>query len=757
MNRQLLTSCLVIICLGTGLLAQQPQPQTPTPAPSRRTPPPAASPPVPTLQDTQDPDVVRITTNLVQVDVVVTKDGKPVTDLKPEDFEIFEDGKQQTITNFAYVLNSSRVDYTASSGSLRSEDREAPGPVKPITARQIGRTMAIVVDDLGMSFESMARVRQQLVKFINEKLEPTDLVAIIRTGGDVGALQQFTTDRRVLQNAVANLRWNPCSRMGATVTNPERSLVTVQPPEAQLNSRLNPDRSPSSAGVKLASAAGDYDLCREAASVYYTMRALRFILRGMSDLPGRKSMMVVSDNLPTEQQQMAPSDFGFKRPVRENANLIDVWTQSENHADGLNRLAEIAIRSSVVIYGIASQGLQTAGPHAADEISYPPLSARRLPDQDAIGRLVRTRTLELLRNTEGSDMLAKQTGGFLLRNANELGFEKILDDQGAYYLIGYRPGATTFDRRFHHIKAKVKRNGLTVRTRAGFYGVSENDGPVRPSTIRDRIDRALVSPFGASEINVRVTPLFAQDPVRGSLLRLLLSCEAQDLTFTEEPDGSHVANLLLTTILFGDNGAIASKHDHKTTLRLRGRPFERTKRDGVVYTFEVPVKDPGVFQFRIAVVDMASSRVGSAGQFLTIPNLKNNRLALSGILLQAEPSSTASTTVDDDVLTTAVLRKFRQGSSLVFGYTIYNASLEATRSSRLTSQTIIFRDGKKVYTSDRLPVSTKDQTDLNRIAAGARLDFGSALTPGEYVLQIAVEDQVAKRTALQWIQFEVVK
>ena len=217
----------------------------------------------------------------------------------------------------------------------------------------------------------------------------------------------------------------------------------------------------------------------------------------------------------------------------------------------------LPLRSSVVIYAIASQGLQTTGPHATDEISYPPAGARRLPDQDAIGRLVRNRTVELLRNTEAPDMLAKQTGGFMLRNTNEFGFDKVLEDQGGYYLIGYRPAATTFDRRFHHIKAKIKRGGVTVRTRAGFYGVSEADAQVRPSTLRDRIDRALISPFGASEINVKATPLFVNDPVRGSLLRLFLSFDAKDLTFSADPDGSHVANLVLTTILFGDNGGIA--------------------------------------------------------------------------------------------------------------------------------------------------------------------------------------------------------
>jgi len=763
MKKRLLISWLLMFSLSASLVAQDPKPQ---PSPNPRVPQaPQPAPPVPAQSPTPDQDVIRITTNLVQVDVAVTKDGKQVTDLKPEEFELFEDGRRQEITNFSYVVNSRRVGYSSSSGSLAvTPPRPAEGAiaVKPITREQVGRTMAIVVDDLGMSFESMARVRSQLSKFINEKLEPTDLVAIIRTGGDVGALQQFTTDRRVLQNAVASLKWNPCSRIGLNVTEAERSLVAVHSPEAQLTGRILPDRAPSSAGVKQASAAGDPDLCRESASLYYTIRSVRFILRGMSDLPGRKSMMLISDNLPTEQQEMAPTDFGLKRPVIQdatrNANLIDVWTQSKSYLDGLSRLAEVAIRSSVVIYGVASQRLQSIGPDARDEISYPPVNvARRRPGQepDVVTRLIKDRPVELRRNMEGSDLLAKQTGGFMIRNSNDFGFDKVLEDQGGYYLIGYRPAATTFDKRFHQIKARVKRDGVTVRTRAGFYGVTEADAPVGPSTTRDRMERALSSPFGASEIDVRLTPLFVNDPARGSMLRLLLSFDAKDLTFIEEPDGSHVANLTLTTVFFGDNGTITTRHDHKTTLRLRGRPFERAKRDGVVYTFDIPAKEAGVFQFRIAAVDAVSGRVGSAGQFLTIPNLQTNRLALSGILLQGDAPSANVT--DEDVLTQATLRKFRMGSSLVFGYTIYNASVDSSRSTRLLSQTTIFREGQKVYSSDRLPVTSKDQPDLKRVAAGARLGLGSILTPGQYVLQIVVEDQITKRSAMQWIEFEVVK
>src|SRR5438045_8733369 len=76
------------------------------------------------------------------------------------------------------------------------------------------RTVALLIDDLGVSFESMAVLRDQMRKFLDEQLQPNDLVAIIRTGGEVGALQQFTTDRRLLYSALEHMRWNPCGRAG---------------------------------------------------------------------------------------------------------------------------------------------------------------------------------------------------------------------------------------------------------------------------------------------------------------------------------------------------------------------------------------------------------------------------------------------------------------------------------------------------------------------------------------------------------------
>ena len=207
MHRTLLS--LLLICQLTQAVVGQQNPK-PQPSPPTQNPPPVQQP-----QNLDAQDVVKITTNLVQVDAVVTdKTGKRVTDLKPAEVELSEDGQVRTITNFAYVnidSSSSRPVVRASNPNTR--DTSTPPLVpRPVRPGQVRRTIALVVDNLGLSFESSVKVRKSLQKFLDEQLQPDDLVAIIRTSGGIGALQSFTTDRRQLYAAVEKVKWNLIGR-----------------------------------------------------------------------------------------------------------------------------------------------------------------------------------------------------------------------------------------------------------------------------------------------------------------------------------------------------------------------------------------------------------------------------------------------------------------------------------------------------------------------------------------------------------------
>ena len=200
-----------------------------------------AQTPTPTPIPVEDDDVIIISTNLIQVDVTVTdKKGKIVTDLKPEDFEIFENGEKQAITNFSFVSSAPET-RSAATPKPRKDQIGIPIPRAQIRPEQVRRTIALVVDDLGLSYESIYSVKRSLKKFVDEQMQPDDLVAIIRTGSGMGALQQFTSDKNVLYAAIEKVRWNPIGRAGISAFTPieptlqeliqANSAITAKPGE----------------------------------------------------------------------------------------------------------------------------------------------------------------------------------------------------------------------------------------------------------------------------------------------------------------------------------------------------------------------------------------------------------------------------------------------------------------------------------------------------------------------------------------------
>ena len=162
-------------------------------------------------------EVVRITTQLVQIDAVVTdKRGEHVDDLTEDDFELTVDGKRQTLTFFKLVKLPEPATAPAKAEKGEKSPKPAPAltsmPAKALAPEDVRRTIAFVVDDLGLSFESINYARRAIKKFVDEQMQEGDLVAVIRTGRGAGIFQQFTGDKRILSAAVEKLSWNPFSR-----------------------------------------------------------------------------------------------------------------------------------------------------------------------------------------------------------------------------------------------------------------------------------------------------------------------------------------------------------------------------------------------------------------------------------------------------------------------------------------------------------------------------------------------------------------
>ena len=712
---RLLALCLSVVMwtVTSGVLAQSPaQNQKQTPSPQTTVAP---------TTDQQD-DVVRISTNLVQVDAVVTKDGKQVRDLKAEDFEIFQDGKRQEITNFAYVSNVPNTSAPPAPPATTSGKPEFTSPVPPIRADSNHRTFALVVDDLGLSAESVGFVQKQLRKFIAEKMGPHDLVAIIRTGGDFGALQQFTNDKRVLERAIEKVRWNFCSRVGLSVFQPALPAI----PES---------------GQPVRSVGSESATC-STYSALATMKALRFIVASMRELPGRKSMVVFSDSLPLQDQEVETDRYVERLEV--------IKTDTKDYLGVLRRIAEEAIRSSVIIYAVDASGVQYTGPTAADNIA---------GSSNAVSRQINNtsafRMMLLQRRRQGADLISRQTGGYMIINSNDYRLGQLLEDQSGYYLLGYRPTEETFDTRFHKIKARVKKSGMTLRTRNGFYGFTEDEArKIRSS--QDLTLLTLMSPFASQDIELTLTAFFAHSVATGPLVRSFINLDGHGLTFTKTPDGSYQATLEITAVLFGDNGIVASKQTFGKTLTLGEEAYQEALREGFTVQFDTPVKLPGGYQYRVAARDVTSSRIGSAGQFIIVPNLRNKRLAMSGVLLRA----TTDVQKTDTNLAPAT-RQFPAGTELQFATVVYNATLDqSSNSPKLALRVRLVRDEKEIYSTQPMMLSSAGQSDPTYFAAVGKIRLEKSLEPGSYYLQLIVEDKAVpdkKMMADQWVDFEVTR
>lgn len=685
--------------------------------------------PTPTPDEHQ---VVKISTNLIQIDVTVTdKNGKPVNDLRQDEIEIYENGQKQKITNFSFIAAGRVV-----TEKPKAVDKNAvpPPPTTPIRPDQVTRAIALVADDLSLSWESAYHTRRALKKFVDEQMQEGDLVAIIRTGAGVGALQQFTSDKRMLYAAIEKVKWNPLGT---------GKIGTFAPVDA-VNEPLLNDGADATA-VEMAEAIQNLEEFRSSVFATGTLGALRYIVTGMRELPGRKSVILFSDGFRLFEQDRN----GFQSTGRV--------------MDFLRQLVETANRSSVVFYTIDPRGLVYTGPTAADSIS----------DPSTLSNVMSSRSAELQDTQDGPRFLAAATGGFAVVNNNDIpgAVRRVMEDQ-SYYLVGYDPDSDTFDpirRRFNKLEVKVLRKGSKARYRSGFFNVADRERPaatVAGTTPVQQLSSALTSPFAIGGITLRLNALFGSDEKNQPFVRSLLHVDASDLKFTDGADGTKETSFDVLAVSFGDNGQPVDQLGRSYTLSLKPDRYARLLKEGFVYHFTFPVKKAGAYQYRVALRDSQGGALGSASQFIDVPDIKKKKLTISGIVLENMSldewrafSTTDGPRKQNDVMADTALRRAPAGSVLRYGFEVYNARLDAAKQPKLTMRIRVFRDGKMILDGEPKPVDLAGQTDMQHIKTARAISLGTQMTPGDYVLQIIVTDELPGKkpqTATQFVQFEVI-
>jgi VWFA-related protein len=615
--------------------------------------------------------------------------------LRPEEFEIQEDGKLQKITNFSYL--SSEADLMSQMPGV-SQDPDVPLFSRGLQVQQVRRTLALVADNLGIAASNIAKIKAALRNFVDRQMLPGDLVSILTTSGGMGALQQFTNDKRQLYAAIERIRWFP-GRVGES---PFDAVADGDPVKAHLTERINQQ-------VNMAKAR------RNNLSEVSTIESVRYVIHGMRRLPGRKALVLVSE--------------GFRVPPGE-----------------LSSLADVANSAGVVLEAVDARGVVFTGLTAADNVL-----DRHIYQASSV------RAGVYKESQQGMDILARSTGGLFIAGDNDFSaaLTNAIADTDGYYLIGYQPQRSDFGNAnptpvFHSIRVKALRAGLTVRTRSGFYGGRETAQPVLPVSRTEALRDALYSPF-QGDLAMRLSTLYsagakdANSGRIGGLLRAVLVIDAHDLNFEDQPDGKKKAVLDVVGAVFGGDDKVVTSSDKTFTVNLSPEEWRQTVESGLVYQMYVPVARPGGYQFRLAMRDAGSGKTGSVSSFVDIPDFNQRRLTLSSMELSAGG------------MTDKITRKFGTGSLLDFACDVSGETVNKhTGQPKIEFEVRLFRGSERIFQSRMIAMPSQD-VEKPMVLAG-RIRLPESLPYGDYAMELVAYDRLAssdRQEVKQWIDFSL--
>jgi VWFA-related protein len=654
---------------------------------------------------TLDDDVVKITSKLVQFDVIVRdKQGKQVTDLAPGDFEVLQDGKPQTITNFSYV-NVERLTRPA----VKPQNKDVPVPPVRTDPAGIKRVVTFIVDD-GSCYTSMTGVstaRDALEKFINRQMLPGDAVAIYQTRGGSSMLQQYTPDKQLLLNIVRKIKWYP---------SPGMCVVTGGESFDPIQQDNNDNQVMGSIGL------------------------MRYVVQGLDRLPGRKVVFFLSDGLPVYSGRGS-----FTRAF-----------------EALRDLTDQANRASVIFHTIFAGGLGDSSMINAQDSLTIARNATIRQRREAETRSLRDGLFYLADETGGG----YYTNRNFLDTAIE---EALSLEKGYYLIAYEPDDATFKGRNFNKLEIKVKRPGLEILTRAGFLGVTDEASKPKKRTGNTELYEAIIAPLPQAGLKVRLTAYFVNTLAGGNFVRSMFHVEGNEIMFVDEANGFKKAVFDVVAVTLNEKNEVVDEFTRTHTFKIEAAALPLIRQNGLVYSTDVPIKKAGTYNYRVAVRDAGSGMLGSSSQVVEIKDLKKGALLLSGLsITQADekgrftrPSAVNPENALSLPTTRAVpaIRRFQQGAILAFLYTIFNARLDVAGQPKLSIQINLFRDGQIISEGTPQPADLQKQTDLSRIEDYGYLQLKRDVELGDYAIQVIVKDLSSsgdKSVSSQWIDFEVV-
>jgi VWFA-related protein len=530
---------------------------------------------------------------MVLVDAVVTdKQGKAIMGLRPEDFVVEENGKAQKIVSLTTPAENTPVSKPPLPLSIYSNRPEYRSPGGPITV--------MLLDALNTPFTNQGYARRQMLAFVQEQFKPTDRMAVFALTGPLIALQDLTSDPQVLYAALQ--KYKPQSQEFANSDRPATSGASGTPTAGSVVTSLDASTPPlvdnsaslgirgggSSAGFSGAQAALE---AFEGAQVAYakdqraimTLSALGSLARILGGLPGRKNLIWVTGELPfsfiPEDRVMTDEELAEDLPsmntrrVGEHAAGNYAATFRASHADEIREVAGRLASAQVAVYPVDARGLSIS---------------TEIDSQETMREM------------------ARETGGRAYVNQNEIrvGVERAFADETAAYSLGYYPDNKKYDSKYRSIKVKVKKDGVEVQSRRGYFAIDPtqtkgyNPQQEVGAALADNIPSTLVS------FSAQVKPPSANS-VPGKIGVTYL-VDASTLSAEDASGGKRLNAMFYATIYSG--GKIVANSSQKVDQTFDANTYQTILSKGLMLHLDL---DPKPGQLRLAVQDARTGLVGT--------------------------------------------------------------------------------------------------------------------------------------------------
>jgi VWFA-related protein len=677
---------------------------------------PAQPPAQPRPASPQPPVTFKVEVNYVEIDANVTDaQGNFVRALTRDDFQIFEDGKPQTLSTFSMVdIPIERPD-----PPLFSKTAIPPDVATNRTPFE-GRVFVLVIDDLHTKSSRTGRTRAAARQFVERYVGANDIVAIVNTSGYGKGMQDFTGNRALALRAID-------AAMGIKADSSTQAALA----DYMMNRDL-----PAGLG---SNANASFNELQRFTNARNSLRTLRNIADYMAGMRGRrKAVVFLSEGI--------------------NYNVIDAMSNS--HATDVQReiqdLVASATRANVNVYTVDPRGV-TTGMEDAIEIGGFPTD----------GSISTTNMLDELRLEHDSlRVVAEQTGGFAVLNQNDFrtGFGRILEDNSSYYVLGFYPTNDKRDGKFRNIDVKVLKPGLRVRFRRGYVAPTpgkKTEAAATPARTSPELRDALDSPVPISGLTLTAFAAPFKGAGSNDAVAMAIEIEGAAMKFTQTPAGTFANDLEVTMFAANADGKIKDGARDIFNLALRPQTHDIVRQGGfrIVRRLQVP---PGKYQVRVGARE-SGGRVGTVLLDLEAPDFTKPGLSMSGIAIASAFASRLPTANPDpsvnefkDVLPSAptALREFPRGDQLSIFAEVYDNGAKAAH--RVEIKTEILADDGKV-------VLTKSDERKSEELQGATGGYGhttnfplSGLAPGRYVLRITARSFLANTTPVsREVEFRV--